>query len=261
MAIRVPTLKNENIVIRLAQNASEIEAADRLVCANYIECGLWDDDEPFRNNKHIHSPRRSTFIAIEGDKIIATASTIRDSSEGLPADKFQQEIMTTLRRKGGRIAEVTAVAVDKAAEQQRSLILFLFKFLYQYNFYYVAMDRFVAIVTPKHAFFYESICCFQKLFSADTPYSYVKLKVELLTLPLLEAHKRFSERYETDVADKTNFYRFMLVDGHPALQFPTNTPMLRMREFDWVRQAYRSQHPSSNGNEIAQCVDATNSAA
>lgn len=238
MAIRVPTLKNKNIVIRLAQDAREIDAANRLVCSNYIECGLWDDDAPFRNNKHIHSPRRSTFVAIDGDQVIATASTICDSSEGLPADKFQLEIMATLRENGDRIAEVTAVAVDKAAEQQRSLILFLFKFLYQYNFYYAAMDRFVAIVTPKHAFFYESICCFEKLFSADTPYSYVKLKVELLTLPLLEAHKRFSERYETDTADTKNFYRFLLVDNHPALQFPTNIPMPRLREFDWVRQAF-----------------------
>lgn len=239
--VKVPQLKNPNIVVRLAETAEEVEAANRLVCANYVDVGLWDDEEEFRSSKYHHTVARIVFVMLDGEKIIGTVSIIKDSQNGLPADTFQPQLMSRLRATGERLAEVTALAVDKSVEQQRTLVLFLYKYLYQYSFYYGGIDRFVATVTPKHAFFYESICCFEKL-SNSTDYYYVKLNVQLLTLPLVRAHLSFSERYETD-EKKDNFYRFMLVTEHPSLVFPDKALLKRSREYDWLAHARRMDMP------------------
>lgn len=233
---RVPQLSDPNIVIRLAQNPQEVEAANRLVTNNYIERGFWDDDTPLKSNKFLHGGRRHTFVAVRNGEVIGTASTVLDShDEGLPADKFHSEVMTHLRKTGDKMAEVTAVAVDKSIDRQRGLVLFLFKYLYQYCFYYLSLDRFVIIVTKNHSLFYEGVCCFEKLRPASR-YSYVKLEVELLSLQLLQAHRQFSDRYEVD-GTRTNFYRFMLVDEHPNLLFPDKSMMRRSRNINWVAEA------------------------
>jgi hypothetical protein len=239
--VRVPQIKNPNIVVRLAETEEEVEAANRLVCANYLDVGLWEDEGEFRRSKYHHSAARMVFVMLDGDRIIGTVSIIKDSHNGLPADAFQPHLMSRLRASGERLAEVTALAVDKSEEQQRSLVLFLYKFLYQYSFYYAGIDRFVATVTPKHAFFYESICCFEKL-SNSTNYYYVKLDVQLLTLPLVKAHQAFSERYEAG-EDRENFYRFMLVTEHPALKFPDRTLLQRSRDYDWLGHARQLDMP------------------
>lgn len=240
---KVPQLNNPDIVIRLARNQEEIDAANDLVLRSYLDVGLWEDEKEFHNNKHIRSPMRTTIVAAERDKIIGTISTIRDSRSGLPADKFQPEITKRMRANGERICELTALAVDKSAsEHHRTTVLFLYKFLYQYSYYYAGMDRFVATVTPRHAFFYESVCCFQKL-SSTAHYSYVRLGVQFVTLPLLLAHRYFSDRYETEPENRNNFYRFLLVDEHPNLCFPDKRLMRRSREIDWVAQATLAEMP------------------
>lgn len=240
---KVPQLNNPDIVIRLAQNQEEIETANELVLRSYLDVGLWEDEKEFHNNKHIHSPMRTTIVAAERDKIIGTISTIKDSKIGLPADKFQPGIMKRLRGNGERIAELTALAVDKSAsEHYRTLVLFLYKFVQQHTFYYAGMDRFIATVTPKHAVFYESVCCFERL-SSTSNYSYVKLAVQFVAQHLVLAHKHYSDRYETDPADRNNFYRFLLVDEHPNLLFPDKKLLRRSREIDWVSQARLIEMP------------------
>ncbi len=241
--IKAPQLRNPNIVFRLAKEGHEIRQADQLVFYNYLDVGLWTDEKEFRENRYLHSPMRTVFVAVENGKVLATVSTIRDSSIGLPADKFQPEIMKRLRSAGERIAEVSALAVDRSASKhERTLVLFLYKFLYQYSFFYAETDRFVATTTPKHAFFYESVCGFQKL-SDVTDYYYVKLGVQLLTAHLIRDREPLATRYDLETerdgkdSAERNFYHFLLIDEHPNIDFPDRSLMRRRRDVDWLVQA------------------------
>jgi hypothetical protein len=240
----VPKLTNPDICVRLARDQTEIEAANRLVCRTYINEGYWDSDEPFRQNPYMCSPMRTVFVVEDAGRIVATASTVRDSATGLPADKFYPEIMRRLRVDGGRLAEVSALAVDKTCERQSTLILFLLKYVYQYSYYYAAIDMFVVVSGARHALFYRNVCGFEKL-SDDGEYGYVspRVKAQLLVGDLLQAHQDFSERFERNGNNKGSFYRFLLVDEHPNLHFPDKRHMRRPREIDWAAQARLRRMP------------------
>jgi hypothetical protein len=237
--IKVPQVKNPNIVFRLAETEKEVEAANQLVCANYLDVGLWENEEEFRQNKFCQSDARVTFVMVEGSRVIGTVSVIKDTQNGLPADTFQPEAMRQLRRSGDRLAEISALAVEKSVDQPRALVLFLFKLMYQYSFYYLGIDRFIATTTPKHAVFYQLICGFHVL-SAPADYYYVKLGVQLLTAHLVRDRLPLAEAYglqrELDAAERS-FYHFLLVDDHPSLRFPNKKLMRRSRDIDWLAQA------------------------
>lgn len=239
MTLKAPHLKDPNVVIRLAKNREEITAANRLVCKNYIEEGYWDDDQPFRNNRHMYSDMRTVFVAEKLGQIIGTASIVKDSRDGLPVDKAYRDVIREFRARKERLAEVSALATDRAYSEQRNLVIFLFKYVYQYAFYYAHVDRFLIAIITRHAPFYKSVYHFEELPSSTT-YSYVKPQFTpvLLTLPLIDAHRTYYERYDAPIADRSqSYYRFMLVDEHPNLHFPDKAQMLRRREVDWVAQA------------------------
>jgi len=245
MALKAPRLKDPNIIIRVTNDPSEIEEANRLVCSNYIEEGYWDTDDPFRQNPHMRSEMRTVFVAENGGRVIATASIVKDSREGLPADKTHLQLIKKFRSRGERLAEVSSLAVDKRCTERRNLVIFLFKYLYQYSFYYAHLDRFIISAVAKHAPFYKSVYHFEQL-TSESRSKYVKPEVRLvlLTLPLLKAHKVYYEKYELGIADiKQSYYRFMLVDEHPSLRFPDKAQMLRRREIDWVAQAKLEELP------------------
>lgn len=240
MALKAPRLKDPDVIVRLARNTAEIADANRLVCRNYIDEGYWDTDEPFRKNRHMHSDMRAVFVAAKKGRIIGTASIVKDSRDGLPADKAYQAELRRFRGNGERLAEVSSLAFDKEySGQHKNLVIFLFKYLYQYSFYYAHLDRFIVTCVARHAPFYKSVYRFEQL-TGETPNSYVKddVRLVLLTLPLLKAHKWYFEQYEVGLDDiRDSYYRFMLVDEHPNLEFPDKALMQRPREIDWVAQA------------------------
>lgn len=239
---RVPRLDNPGLRIRLAHDEAEVAAADRLLFDNYVAEGYWQDDAScLDNNPHLRSPQRVVCVAMDGDQLIGTASLIRDSRSGLPADGFQPEILQQLRSNRENLAEVSALAVRRGGES-RNLVLFLFKFLFQYSFYYAAFDRVILVCTPKHARFYESMILFTRL-SSTNHYGYVNVNAQLLTLSMLESHRLFQDYYETDPSNRDNLYRFFLVDEHPSLQFPERRLQKRARELDWAAIARLREMP------------------
>jgi hypothetical protein len=244
--IKVPHLKNSDIVIRLANSNEEIRAANELIVGNYLNIGLWADEQEFLQSKFHHSAARNVFVAVDHGKIVGTVSIVKDSENGLPADSFQPAAMKHLRAQGDRMAEVTALAIDKSASQDRALILFLYKFLYQYSFYYAGIDRFVASTTPRHAQFYETIFGFQHL-SDPASYYYVRLDVQLLTVHLVRDRIQMAECYDVDNEStndgERNFYHFLLIDKHPMLCFPERERMRRPRSVDWLMHAQHMNLP------------------
>jgi len=231
--IRVPALKNKNLIIRLAKDKKEVEEANWLVYRNYVAEGYWEEDiEAFHNNKWLHSPYRKICVIVDSNKIIGTASIIQDSKEGLPSDTFQLEWMRYIRGTNDKLAEVSALAIDKS-QRQRNLVLFLIKFYMQYSFYYAGIDRLIKACRPPHADFYASILKFQKI-GGIVHNDYAHCSAQLLSMHLIHGHKLLSKHYESGSRNKNNFYRFLLLEEHPNLIFPEKRLMRRSRQIDWV---------------------------
>lgn len=237
MRVPVPRLKNKNITIRLAENDRDVDTANELVCKNYMKKGYWESGKKKLLLDRYLESRRVVVVETEG-RIIGTASIIKDSKAGLPADSFNPSLMAELRQTGDRLAEISALAVETEIARDRYVVLFLLKFVYQYGFYYTNLERFIVVANPKHVFFYKSVCCFTEV-GEPSEYGYVSAPGQLLTLPLLEAHLRFQEKHElgAEAAETENFYRFFAVFSDASFRFPENRPASRSRNVDWASVA------------------------
>lgn len=234
---RIPRLTNPGIIIRLAQNQLEIEAANELIYRNYVNLYWADDPAAFRANKYLTASARRVFVAVDRDRVIGTMSIIKDSSLGLPSDTFHPSILRRHRDETKRIAEIISFAVDQSIQHPMNLILFLIKFLMQYSFYYEGLDRLIASCRAKHADFYEEHLCFKKL-TQPMPYAYAgNVECQLVALDLMEAHLLLSHRYENAGTSGDNLYRFLFVDEHPNVQFPDKHQLRRSPQLNWIALA------------------------
>jgi len=240
LRLKVPRLRNPNIVFRLTNSAAEVERAEKLVLENYMGVGLWSDSKELTENNFLHSSRRTCFVAVEGDRLLATASIVTDSVGGLPADKFQPHVMKRIRGLGDRLAEVSALAVDSHTSQSREIVLFLFSFITQFSFFYAGLDRFTISTTEKHARFYKSVFGFQTLTEPAEHY-YVNVKGQLLTVNLLQARIGLAETYgvESEVvnSEAVDFYHFLFNTVYEFFRFPVDVQLRRRRDRDWLREA------------------------
>lgn len=242
--IRVPHLCDDNIVIRTTNDPGEIQKANQLVFKNYVEQGYWQNDESIlERNSYLNLPTRCPFVITSGPHILGTVSIIKDSKNGLPADSFQAEAVAGLRKTGDSLAEISALAIDKSVSHQRTLILFLITYIFQYSFHYAGIDRFVVVCTPKHAGFYTSTLGFTKV-EATSVYDYVHVEAQLLTLNLIDGYRLAKACYEPKESATTgNFFRFLYLDEHPNLRFPPKSAMRRSRQLDWEAYARIPQMP------------------
>jgi len=235
--IRVPHRLNSRVVIRPAESDSEIEAANNLVFRNYVAAGYWDDDiKNLTRNKWLHSPFREIFVATYDDHVVGTVSLIRESADGLPSDCFQPDWLHTLRCFGSRLAEVSALAIDKDQIGLKNVSLFLMKYYMQYAFYYTDVDRLIKACQPKHADFYADILRFQKV--GKVVYNeYARRPSQLLSVDVIDAHRILSDYYGPHEVAGRNFYQFLLLDEHPNVRFPNRSKQYRSRARDWASYA------------------------
>jgi hypothetical protein len=237
---RVPVLVNPNIMIRLAATRDQVVRANRLVFKNYAELGYWSDDpEELARNHYLGLPTRHVILITEASSLIGTISVIVDSPDGIPADRFQPETVCALRRQSRRLAELSCFAISKSQPHPATLLHFLMAFILQYSFYYLAIDRFVAVCTPQHARFYQRYYGFRRG-NASAFYDYVHVKAQMLTLDLFEGFESFRQKYDT-VDSGGNFFEFLYRDEHPNLLFPPRHQMCRSRHLRWG--VYANQLP------------------
>lgn len=241
--LKAPKLTNPDLLVRLARNQTEIEAANYLIYRNYVNLYWPEDERAFQRNKYLHAPSRRLAVAIQAGKVIGTMSALKDSALGLPSDTSRHDILRRYRKNGERLAEITSFAVDRAAPQAASLSLFLMKFFMQYSFYYAGIDRLIVSCRPRHADFYEQHLCFDKV-TQPAPHAYAgNVPCQLVTLNLMQAHARLSDRYGEARTSPDNFYRFLLVDEHPNVQLPDKRQLQRSRHLDWAALATRPDVP------------------
>jgi hypothetical protein len=239
--VRIPRLANPNIVIRLAQSAQEIKAADELVFRNYINLYWPDDVEAFHKNRYLSSPARHVGVAIDAGRVIATMSMVEDSPLGLPSDAFRPELLRRFRRAKGRVGEMTSFATDQSVQHPMSLVMLLFKFFFQYSFYYADIHRVIASCRTRHADFYEKHLGFEKLMHAS-PHPYAgNVVCQFVTLDMLAVHVQ--TRYGRGEDAKDNLHRFFMVDEHPNVRLPAPRRLPRAPRMKQVEEPLLEVYP------------------
>lgn len=228
---RVPRLSGSNIVIRLTEDPNEIADTNRLVFGNYVSAKYWENDAKNMQNIFLHTPMRKVIVALENDEIIGTISVILDSPIGLPSDGAQATLMQQLRAKGGKLAEISGLAVDRLKNTHPKLALFLLSYAFQYAYYYQKVDRVAASCVAPHADFYVSAGIFIRI-SGPTAYSGRRVAplFYLLNLDLLEAHDQLAKR-----GAQETFLGFMLRDPQHCQHFPPEVLLMRRRETDGIQ--------------------------
>lgn len=216
----VPESRSQSVVFKIAESKEELEQSFHLLYKAYKEVGLQKENPEQLRVTPYHALQSTTIlIGVHQGCVVATLSLIADTAFGLPSDWAAD--LSGIRNRGRRIAEVSALAIDK---KYRSQLLFpLLKFMYEYATKYYAADGLIAaLTTPLRAHeLYESILGFERVEehpNQDYAFSnFIPVVVEYLDLT--KAERLYAKRYAHKRRDK-NLYHFFKFEEDPRFCFP-----------------------------------------
>ena len=228
------------LVLKLAETQEELEACFRLLHDAYVEVGFMKPDPSGLRVTTYHAlPTTTTLLAKFGDRIVGTISLIRESTLGFPLQKIFD--ITDIRRTGGNIAEVSALAVDRHFQSKGGMILFpLMKFMYEYATKCFDTRHLVIAVNPRHIGLYESLLFFGRLRSNPVEhYDFVNGAPAVgAHLDLQRAAKVYKQYYDHKAPEK-NLYRYFTKLRMPNIIIPdkrfytTNDPVMTPELIDY----------------------------
>jgi Acetyltransferase (GNAT) family len=154
---------DERLQLKIAETREELEACFRLLHDAYVSSGfMLADPSGMRATIYHALPTTTTLCAKFDGEVVGTISLIRESVFGFPLQSIFD--LRQVRAKGGKIAEVSALAVHPKFRKTGGTILFpLMKFMYQYCTTYFDTHHLVIAVNPNRIEMYESLLFFQRL--------------------------------------------------------------------------------------------------
>jgi len=208
---------------KVASNLHEVTSAFKLVHQAYVEFGyIQPTPSGLRLTKQHALPTTTTLVALEGNRVVATASIVQDNPLGLPMDACFD---LSGYRQRGRIAEVSnfAVAKDYRGDQGQVSIP-LCRFIYEYTAKALRNDFMVIAVNPVHVDFYEAIMMFERMpTNTVAEYSAANGKPAVgLALDLGAAALRWQE-VSRGVSEERNLYRYFCRDRFSNFQIPESS--------------------------------------
>lgn len=178
----------DRLEIKWAETLHERRSAFSLVHDEYLRLGYIRKPTPSGMIYRLHHvlPTSSTLILKDGPVVVGTLTHVLDTDlYGLPMDKLYGLELNALRRRGRRLAELSALATRRDYCLQ-SLFMLLVRAAYAY-----ALERrvtdFCIMVNPRHAAFYRTLFLFEDL-GPVKPYPLVNapavaLRADLVTFP------------------------------------------------------------------------------
>lgn len=212
----------------LATRLDDIEASFRLVYDAYTEVGLEAAHEArIRFTKYHLLPSTKIVTAIyrprlteepidrsrinEGRRLVGTLTLIMDSSLGLPLEAVCPAQVNALRDKGGRLAEIVALAVEP--EFRRSNVMM---YLYKLGFAYARLKGVTDLccaVTRHHIEFYRQVLLFEPMGELK-PYELGnQMEVQGHVLNIKKGFERSRDMYSED-SFEANLHDFFFA-AHP----------------------------------------------
>jgi Acetyltransferase (GNAT) family len=224
---------DNRLALGVASTQSDLEACFSLLHDAYVDSGFMKPDSSGLRVTPYHAlPTTTTLCARFDGRVVGTLSIVRDGVFGFPMQSAFD--LTSLRAQSGRIAEISALAIDPRFRNTGGSILFpLMKFMYEYCTKYFDTRHLVIAVNPKHIEMYESLLFFRRLqVQVVENYDFVNGAPAVgATLDLLEAPELFRAAYQGRRPER-NLHHYFTEVSLPNICFPerpyytTNDPVM-----------------------------------
>ncbi|MEP6692333.1 MAG: hypothetical protein ABJD07_14325 [Gemmatimonadaceae bacterium] len=193
--IRLGARDLEGTVFKLASTPEEREGAFRLVHDSYTRKGLLDSAPTgLKVTPYDVMPSTAIFIAMRGGAVVGTLSLIEDGPLGLPMDDVFPHETERVRRRGGRLAELSAYAIDPSV-RGRATSLMLYNLMFRWVWWHRYTQDIVIAVHPRVTRFYEVVLLFDRLHARASYHRFHNAPAEALHLNLRGIWPRFEKLY------------------------------------------------------------------
>ena len=146
-----------------ARNRTDLLAAFTLLQQRYRQAGLaTDDQDSLRIMPYHFCSATQVFIARTSKEVTGTVTLVGESEQPLPMFQAYPELAWQLKRRCGRIGEVTSLAISSHRSSKGEIFLGLTRLLTFFARHH-RLDHLVAIVHPRHANFYRLAMGFEIL--------------------------------------------------------------------------------------------------
>ena len=228
------------LTLKIADTQDELEACFRILHDAYVAAGFMKPDPSGLRVTIYHAlPTTTTLCAKWDGRVVGTLSMIREGVFGFPLQSAFD--LGPLRARAGKIAEVSALAIDPRFRNTGGGILFpLMKFMSSYCLEYFDTRHVVIAVNPNKIEMYESLLLFDRLQSqAVENYDFANGAPAVgASLDLSQAAPRFAQIYGHKRLRK-DLGRYLFNSQLPNIVAPTrrfhttNDPVLTPSMMDY----------------------------
>ncbi len=224
---------DKRLVLKIAETREELEACFKLLHDAYVSSGFMKPAPSGLRATVYHAlPTTTTLCAKFDGEVVGTLSLIRESVFGFPLQAIFD--LKAVRARGGKIAEVSALAVHPDFRKTGGAILFpLMKFMYEYCTTFFDTRHLVIAVHPNRIEMYESLLFFRRLAENKVDnYDFANGAPAIgATLDLRTAPKKYKLTYDGKKRRK-NLYDYFVRTKLPNIVLPqrryhtTNDPVM-----------------------------------
>jgi GNAT superfamily N-acetyltransferase len=248
-AVRFPVLRSmidcdpapdARLELKIAETKEELEACFRLLHDAYVSSGFMKPHPSGMRITQYHAlPTTTTLCAKYEGRVVGTMSMIREGVFGFPLQAIFD--LDPLRSEGGKIAEISALAVHPDFRKTGGWILFpLMKFMYQYCTKYFDTRHLVIAVNPDKIQLYEALLFFRRMQQKTIEgYDFANgAPAVVASLDLRKAPHIFREAYKGRSLRK-NLYKYFVELTLPNIRLPqrryhtTNDPVMTPELLDY----------------------------
>ena len=231
---------DKRLVLKIAETREELEACFKLLHDAYVSSGFMKPAESGLRATIYHAlPTTTTLCAKFDGAVVGTLSLIRESVFGFPLQAIFD--LKEIRVRGGKIAEVSALAVHPDFRKTGGVILFpLIKFMYEYCTTFFDTRHLVIAVHPTRIEMYESLLFFNRLTENEVAnYDFANGAPAVgASLDLRTAPRKYKQTYNTKKPRK-NLYEYFTKLKLPNIGLPnrryytTNDPVMTTDLLDY----------------------------
>ena len=231
---------DQRLVLKIAETQEELESCFKLLHDAYVSSGFMKPAPSGLRATIYHAlPTTTTLCAKFDGAVVGTLSLIRESVFGFPLQAIFD--LKQIRARGGKIAEVSALAVHPDFRKTGGAILFpLMKFMYEYCTTFFDTRHLVIAVHPTRIEMYESLLFFKRLAENKVDnYDFANGAPAVgASLDLRRAPRKYKQTYDKKKRRK-NLYDYFVRTKLPNIILPqrryhtTNDPVMTTELLDY----------------------------
>ncbi|ALV06740.1 GNAT family N-acetyltransferase [Roseateles depolymerans] len=224
---------SDRLELKVAETEEELEACFHILHDAYVGSGFMKPDPSGLRVTIYHAlPTTTTLCAKYDGEVVGTISMVREGVFGFPLQSVFD--LEGVRAKGGKVAEISALAVAPAFRKTGGAILFpLMKFMHQYCTEFFDTRHLVIAVNPDKIELYEALLFFKRLKEQTVDnYDFANGAPAVgATLDLQEADEVFAQGYRGRPLRK-NLHQYFFRQKLPNIKLPerryhtTNDPVM-----------------------------------